>query len=115
MESLLKLFKDRLPNQSYYNIDIDVDNLFLVNSNYSNRNCREFIEKHFTFGHKEGVFDVEFKSEYEESGKHTHTTSLYLLGLLFQPLFYTRIKNDLNKRGINHNNWYDENDLVSVY
>jgi len=115
MRSLFATFNYCLPKTSYYDIDIDIETLFQFNEEYTYVACKNFIEDHFTKGCKKGVFDIDFRNDYINLGKHTHTASLYLLGILFKPLFFERIVKDLNERRINIGNWYTENDFLYTW
>lgn len=115
--SLFNQYKNQYKKgwKSYYGIQIDPSRLFSDDSDKSHDNCREFIRRHFEKGRKIGVFDVDFLTEYEENGKHEHTVSLYLLGVLLKNIFFPKIESDLCRLGINNAKWYAENDFMYTW
>lgn len=70
-------------HESYYKINISKYNLF--RSKDANE-CLAFINEHFIMGEKKHVFTIpaSYEEEYRYKGKHQHTVSLYLLGLLLK-------------------------------
>lgn len=98
--------------KSYYDIDIKTEDLF---GEEAKRECYYFIHNHFVHGCKEDVFDVDFLNKFTINGKHEHTTALYLMGLLMQSVFFSKIKDDLCKIGINGDNWYTERDYMYTW
>ena len=68
--------------ESYYNININSVKLF--EPHMARKRCRKFINQHMEKGNKQPVMFLPFKEEYKSKGKHEHTVSLYLLGLLLQ-------------------------------
>jgi hypothetical protein len=77
-------------SDSYYSIPIINDSLW--DSKTGKDECRDFIEKHYKMGRKDECMVFDFLETYLENGKHLHTASLYLLGMIF-------IKRNLLLRG----------------
>lgn len=100
MTNLLERFKKL--DRSYYAIKIPKD-IFADNSE---RKCKDFIVKHFECGCKREVMEVPFLEKFKEKGKHCHTVSLYLMGLLGEKYFSGCIERTLNPL-IDINGWYD--------
>ena len=90
MESLLEQY-GRV-RESYYGIPIDTKVLFC--NQFSQVDCKIFIDAHFTIGAKHGVLEIseDYQEVYNREGKHQHTVSLYLLGLVLQREFSPYIK-----------------------
>ena len=103
-ESLLAMFNEQ--KRSYYNIGINPAELF--NDESAQQKCREFIEAHFTKGHKGCVLIIpeKFRARYDSEGKHVHSVSLYLLGLSLKKYFDKALKTKLDDL-IDDNDWYD--------
>ena len=91
--------------ESYYQIPIDAESLF--NGLSGKQNCYAFINDHFIKGNKKSVFTIPetYKQSYQIYGKHQHTVSLYLLGLLCKRLVSTRLKNRMQEL-FDISNWY---------
>lgn len=94
-------------SESYYGIPIDASKFFA--GEHAKLECRDFINRHFEKGEKKGVFDInrEFANEYERSGKHQHTVSLYLMGLYLRRLFSPTLKAVLLEILEDIDEWYD--------
>lgn len=115
MKSLYELFGTQIPKWSYYSVEIIPANLFSISGDEAHANCEKFISDHFLFGSKESVLDTPFRAKYKDRGKHEHTVSLYLIGLLFQGLFLPMIKEDLKAIGINDADWYRDRDFMYTW
>ena len=59
---------------------------------YTKEKTYNFIKKYFEISGKEKVFDLDFLEQYEENGKHIHTVSLFLLGLLLKDFSNSYVK-----------------------
>lgn len=59
---------------------------------YTKEKAYNFIKKYFEISGKEKVFDLDFLEQYEENGKHIHTVSLFLLGLLLKDCSNSYVK-----------------------
>lgn len=92
--------------ESYYKISIDTDNLF--SSNETRLNCCDFINKHFIKGNKKKVFAIpqNYMNTYLENGKHQHTVSLYLFGLLLKKKFNVLLRKNMQKL-FDVKSWYE--------
>ena len=95
-ENTKTLWKAYREVEPYYNTDVDVEALFGDNKEAALR-CREFINREFHSGHKERVFNIPFLDEYNESGKHLHTVSLYFQGGILENTFAERIYEGVKK------------------
>lgn len=113
MKTLFEAFQEL--KKSYYDVVIDATTLFPVYSQKDNCECKEFIKEHFERGNKKKAFDIDFWEKYCDQGKHTHTTALYLLGMLFESLFYSKIKADLEKKKINAEGWYNKTEFLYTW
>lgn len=94
--------------RSYYGISINAHDLF--DSAYTKDRCFDFINDHYIKGEKKKVFSIphQYMCEYQENGKHEHTVSLFLLGLLMEDRFSTTIKNKMSSLiGGDLHEWYD--------
>lgn len=83
--------------ESYYQITIDTETMF---DGFSGReHCRTFIDEHFTKGNKLRVFSIpeSYIQTYRVQGKHQHSVSLYLLGLLFKNTFTTQLEKSMQE------------------
>ena len=83
--------------ESYYQITIDTETMF---DGFSGReHCRTFIDEHFTKGNKLRVFSIpeSYIQTYRVYGKHQHSVSLYLLGLLFKNTFTTQLEKSMQE------------------
>lgn len=91
--------------ESYYQIPINAETLF--DGVKGREYCRTFIDDHFTKGGKKRVFSIPetYMQSYRDYGKHQHTVSLYLLGLLCRKLFCERLKSKLQEL-FNVSEWY---------
>lgn len=87
---------------SYYRIVTDVEELFK-----ERKKCIEFIGEHFKKGRKNGVIEIPWKDKYTEYGKHEHTISLYLIGLLFESYFKDALKSKFERLFLNVGDWYN--------
>lgn len=94
-------------HKSYYNIDICARDLFNVNPGKEKANCRSFIRDHYEKGSKKEALCIPWSDEYNEHGKHTHTVSLYLLGLLFENDLGVRIESNLKNLIPIVEDWYE--------
>jgi len=103
VKSLLELYSNL--EESYYGIKIDTEYLFC--NTLSHWECKNFIDKHFSKGEKHGVFAIneEFREVYDKEGKHQHTVSLYLLGLVLQSVFSWELRKKLTTL-MNTEGWY---------
>lgn len=97
-------------NVSYYNIEIQRNELFQQDANSK---CTDFVKKHFKIGQKSEAIVAIFRTEeiekdYYESERPVHTVSLYLLGLSLNAAFDDAIREylDNNLRG-EFKEWYD--------
>lgn len=124
-DSLLESYKKQ--TCSYYNIRINATGLFspcvdyrikklrdselsthLHNKPYSPQDsCRAFIYEHFKAGGKEEAMVFPLKDKYKDKGKHTHTVSLFLMGLALQNEFSDCIERELKRLIQNVSVWYD--------
>lgn len=68
-------------------------------------NCKKFIQKHFEKGRKHKVLEVSFFEKFETDGKHCHTVSLYLIGLLGKKYLSHCLKQKLNQ--LMNATWYN--------
>lgn len=59
------------------------------------------------YGHKERVFNIPFLDEYDKSGKHLHTVSLYFQGGILENTFAERIYEGVKKSIEGLDNWMD--------
>lgn len=93
--------------RSYYNVNINVEALFDAGNCHTN--CKAFIDKHFEIGHKKRVLTItdKYKEYYQYEGKHIHTVSLYLLGLLFRGVFCGILKKKIGSIIPLSECWYD--------
>ena len=105
MESLYKQYSEL--EKSYY--EININSIQLFKPDMPEKSCRYFINRHMEKGNKRPVMFMPFKEQYKNKGKHEHTVSLFLLGLLLQKgdneadkLLETHLK-ELMDTGI----WYD--------
>lgn len=94
-------------NKSYYNIDINAKDYFNGSHSKELSNCKKFIEKHFETGKKKEALCIPWDDEYYKTGKHTHTVSLYLLGLLFENDFRDKLEHVLKKLIPMVEDWYE--------
>ena len=98
--------------ENYYNNEVtDIEALFGNNKEAALR-CREFINRQFRSGHKERVFNIPFLDEYNESGKHLHTVSLYFLGGVLKETFAKRIPIGVKKAINSEAEWYGEREYL---
>lgn len=96
MKTLFEQYKSL--KESYYKIEICPETLFIPNSGqYS---CYNFINEHFILGAKKKVFTIpeSYLGNYKENGKHLHTVSLYLMGLLAREAFCHPIRKAMGKK-----------------
>lgn len=115
--TLFNAFAVDFPVLSYYGVPIIPEGLFPYNGDpdHVRRCCEEFIRDHFIRGRKESAFDFDFFEMYQKQGKHEHTVSLYLMGLLMRDMFFPQIKTDLCKLGINASGWYTDHDFMYTW
>jgi len=105
-KSLLDAYSEL--DKSYYYIDINARDLF--NGTHTEEvlyNCRKFIEEHFVKGNKKEALCIPWNEEYNKSEKHSHTVSLYLLGLLYENDLGKMLKSKLKKLIPNVEDWYE--------
>lgn len=95
--------------ESYYGIEVNVNHLFL--DRCAKNHCQSFIEDHFFSGGKEKALDIPFLEMYNQSGKHIHTVSLYLLGCAMEEVFSSEIKQSVKKALNSECKWYEKNDF----
>ncbi|MDD3350280.1 MAG: hypothetical protein PHC40_05420 [Eubacteriales bacterium] len=72
----------------YSEQELTIKDLF---DNLTDTSAHEFIKKYFSTGGKAKAFDLNFSAEYETTGKHIHTVSLYFLGFYLRRIFETEI------------------------
>lgn len=87
--------------ESYY--WIDVSEMLFVGKDAPEK-CKKFIQKHFEKGCKHKVLEVPFFEKFETDGKHCHTVSLYLMGILGKKHLSARLKQKLNQ--LMNAKWY---------
>jgi len=97
----LSLYADYLnfsqKDRSYYGIEINAADLFASQYNGKKNVCKDFIADHFSKGGKASALFIPWSDDYEENGKHIHTVSLYLLGLCFQEIFSSPLRERLSQ------------------
>ncbi len=95
MQSLFEQYKTL--KESYYGAGINAERLF--DEFRGKENCRRFIDDHFIRGSKKRVFLIteDYEDDHMNRGKHQHTVSLYLLGLLCRDLFDKRLKSRMRQ------------------
>lgn len=97
-------------NVSYYNIEIQRNELFQQDANSK---CTDFVKKHFKIGQKSEAIVAIFRTEeiekdYYESERPVHTVSLYLLGLSLNAAFDDALREYLDKNLCGEfKEWYD--------
>lgn len=89
---------------SYYHICIQPAQLF--DEKCGKRNCYEFINQHYEKGNKAEAFVFPFCEDYHEFGKHVHTVSLYLMGLIVREAFEEKIRCKLSGFICDLDSWY---------
>lgn len=85
METVYELFENLISSEkkSYYRIEIP-DTILQMNSVKEGQDiCKKFISKHYKLGGKDECMMFDFLSKYLSEGKHLHTVSLYLMGMVF--------------------------------
>lgn len=85
MNTIYELFENLVHNgrKSYYRIEIP-DTILQMNSVKKGQDiCKEFISKHYKLGGKDECMMFDFLDDYLSKGKHLHTVSLYLMGIVF--------------------------------
>ena len=93
--------------KSYYDIKIHANKYFSGDPLTEQSECRAFIKKHFDDGCKQEALCIPWNDKYQSNGKHTHTVSLYLFGLLFENILEESLKNTFDKLISSVNDWYD--------
>lgn len=104
-KSLLDAYSEL--DNSYYNIDIYARDLFNGTPKEELINCRNFIKEHFDKGNKQEALCIPWNDEYNKTDKHTHTVSLYLLGLLYESELGVKLENILKKLIPIEGDWYE--------
>ena len=66
---------------SYYDIPVSSDMFWNLDTSLSR--CQDFIGSYYKLGCKETCMMFDFLEEYLNHGKHLHTVSLYLMGMIF--------------------------------
>lgn len=85
MNTIYELLENLVHNgrKSYYRIEIP-DTILKMNSVKKGQDiCKEFISKHYKLGGKDECMMFDFLDDYLSKGKHLHTVSLYLMGIVF--------------------------------
>lgn len=101
--SLFKVYND--VHRSYYDILVNTEELF--KQGIADLRCYSFIDRHFQKGTKEKAFDIPFFKKYSSDGKHTHTVSLYLMGLVVEQVFDHILKDTMSEFIEDLDAWYD--------
>ncbi len=104
-KSLLDAYSEL--DKSYYNISIYARDFFNGISTEEVIKCKNFIKEHFDKGKKQEALCIPWNEEYNKNGKHRHTVSLYLLGLLFENYLGAKLENMLKKLIPIVEDWYE--------
>ncbi|MGI6172880.1 MAG: hypothetical protein ACOYI8_03165 [Christensenellales bacterium] len=79
----------------------------LILASYSvKESCYRFISEHYEKGEKGQALSFPFKDKYKKNGKHQHTVSLYLMGLILKRTFTCMIKSKLGEFIDDLSEWY---------
>ena len=81
------LFNEYKKCKGYYQFQEDI---FPVN--FTEKETYNFIKKYFIHAEKESVFDLDFYNDYEQKGKHSHTVSMFFLGLSLKNIITCYLK-----------------------
>lgn len=113
MKSLYDSYMKKRHWKSYYEIPITPQKLFAEqeDKNHSAILCEEFIRRHFKEGYKGQALSFDFFDKYVKEGKHSHTVSLYLLGLHLEKLFAHKIRSKIRSFTPNNREWYNEKEF----
>ena len=102
-QSLLERYSEH--DRSYYRIKCDAKSLFTGNAEEIREKCLCFMNLHYEKGKKEQLLDNDLYDKYEHHGKHTHSASLYLLGMELLPLFRQCLCEALSEFVPNFSSW----------
>lgn len=113
MKTLYEIYEKKHNWKSYYGIEIEPNTLFPVldEDGLSLDSCESFIRAHFKTGHKGEALALNFYSEYLKEGKHSHTVSLYLLGLHLEKIFSVVLRNNIMQLIPKTSQWYDKKEF----
>ena len=106
MKSLFDLYSEQ--KKSYYQIDCNAGKLFTYNLEESQSECLAFLKQHYEKGEKEDLFNRDLTPQYNRHGKHTHSASLYLLGMTLLSAFKTNINNGLKSFVPDYASWCED-------
>ena len=105
---------------SYYDIPVSSDMFWNLDTSLSR--CQDFIGSHYKLGCKETCMMFDFLEEYLNHGKHLHTVSLYLMGMIFTEKSSTlrdKLTNQLQSFLPCYGDWYvrkkDEYNLLYTW
>ena len=91
---------------TYYGQELCAETLF--SGVHCSQSCEALIHSYFTWGHKHELFHLNFIDQYIARGKHTHTVSLYLLGIALAGLFQDPVYRHLQSFLPELDGWYDK-------
>ena len=104
MKTMYTLFCEQ--KNTYYGQELCAETLF--SGVHCSQSCEALIHSYFTWGHKHELFHLNFIDQYIARGKHTHTVSLYLLGIALAGLFQDPVYRHLQSFLPELDGWYDK-------